>query len=329
MKRIQDFIRKALTMSPSEAKGVFIIIVAILVLLGAIFLSDYFFGKSQQTVIISSPESLDSLSVTLKPKSDYKSNYQNYDNKSYSSPNNNSPAKLFNFDPNTASVEQLASLGIPKFIAERIEKYRSKGGKFKKKEDLAKIYGLRLEDFERLEPYIQLPSSTTDSSPQEQLTDLGERKTEKGESNAPNEQPATTTFKKPEAKTISKFDLNTADTTVLKQINGIGSGYAKRIVKFRDGLGGFVNVEQVRETFGLPPETADELLKYGFVKGGFRRIKINEVADFTHPYIKRFQVKAIVAYRQQHGNFKSADDLKAIKILDEATIEKIKPYLEF
>jgi competence protein ComEA len=328
MKRIQDFIRKALTMSPSEAKGVVIIIGAILVLLGAIFLSDYFFGKSQQTVIISSPESLDSLSVTLKPKSDYKSNYQNYDKNSYSSPNNNSPAKLFNFDPNTASVEQLASLGMPKFIAERIEKYRSKGGKFKKKEDLAKIYGLQPELFERLEPYIQLPSSTTDSSPQEQITELAEKKTEKAESNIPTDQP-TTTFKKSEPKTISKFDLNTADTTALKQINGIGSGYAKRIVKFRDGLGGFVNAEQVRETFGLPPETADELLKYGFVKGGFRKIKINSVEDFTHPYIKKFQIKAIVAYRQQHGNFKSADDLKVIKVLDEPTIEKIKPYLEF
>ncbi|MCU0471234.1 MAG: helix-hairpin-helix domain-containing protein, partial [Arcicella sp.] len=63
--------------------------------------------------------------------------------------------------------------------------------------------------------------------------------------------------------------------------------------------------------------------------GGFRKIKINEVNDFYHPYLKKFQIKAIVAYRELHGKFKSADDLKPIKVLDEASIEKIKPYLEF
>lgn len=328
MKKITDFIRRSLSMSPSEAKGVIFIFGAMILIFGGIFLSDYLFSQKQQTVIISSPESLDSLSVTLNSKPNYNSNYKNFDKQSYANSDSRS-IKLFKFDPNTASVEQFQSLGLPKFIAERIEKYRSKGGKFKKKEDFAKIYGLRTEDYERLEPFITLPSVESESSPQEQMTVLNtaERRTENAKTEV-IEKTETRNFK-PETKTLSKFDLNTCDTTDLKKINGIGSGYAKRIIKFRDILGGFANAEQVRETIGLPPETADELLKYGFVKGGFRKLKINEVNDFYHPYLKKYQVKAIVAYREQHGKFKSADDLKPIKVLDESIIEKIKPYLEF
>ena len=119
---------------------------------------------------------------------------------------------------------------------------------------------------------------------------------------------------------------------MFKNISGIGSGYAKRIVKYRESLGGFANAEQVRETFGLPPETADELLKFGFVKNeNVKRLKINELAleNLKHPYLRFFQAKAIIAYREQHGAYKSAEDLKNIKVLDEATIERLKPYLEF
>lgn len=79
------------------------------------------------------------------------------------------------------------------------------------------------------------------------------------------------------------------------------------------------------------PETIDELLKYGFVKNGVKKLKVNQmsISEFRHPYLKYYQAKAIIAYRDQHGAFKNSEDLKQIKVLDEATIIKVLPYLEF
>lgn len=325
MKKLTNFVRNLLSMSPSEAKGVVVIFGIILFVLLLMFGADWFFSQKPQNLIISSPQMLDSLTVSLDNKKPYYANRPQYGQKYDKFDAKSKSYKNFNFNPNTASVAQFEELGLPKFIAERIEKYRSKGGKFRKKEDFAKIYGVLPETYERLEPFINLPSAENESihTPQAELTASNEVSKE------PILQPTfstKTTLKQPE-----RFDFNTADTTDLMKIKGIGSGYAKRIIKFRDMLGGFANVEQVKETYGLPPETVEELLKYAFVKTSVKKLKINSlpVSDFRHPYLKYFQAKAIIAYREQHGAFKSAEELKAIKVLDESTIQKIEPYLEF
>lgn len=321
MNRILKFIRASLSMSSHEAKGVLIafaiVLSALLIMTGA----DYFFSQKKQNLVISTPKTLDSLTVALDNKA---ATYTSYgDNKSGFADAKGKTYKHFRFNPNTATVAQLQELGLPKFIAERIEKYRSKGGKFRKKEDLAKIYGLDPETFERLEPYIDLPSAE-ETSLNTSLTTTATQPTVADKNEIPARE-----FKK--ENKLTRFDLNVADTTQLKLINGIGSGYAKRIVKFRDALGGFSKAEQVKETYGLPPETAEELLKYGYVSGNVKKLKINQVsvAELRHLYLKFHQAKAIVAYREQHGSFKSIEDLRQIKVMDEATIQKIEPYLEY
>lgn len=332
MKKLTTFVRNLLSVSPAEAKGTIIIFGIILSLILSMFGADWFFAQKPQNLVISSPKMLDSLTVSLdsrKPNYGNNSTYQKYD--SYDK-NDKKAYKNFNFDPNSASVEQLEALGLPKFIAERIEKYRSKGGKFRKKEDFAKIYGLLPDTYERLEPYITLPSADEESlrTPQAEATNT-ERvvvATSPSEDKSIENKPINT---KVNSKQPIRFDLNTGDTTDFMKIKGIGSGYAKRIIKFRDMLGGFASAEQIRETYGLPPETVDELLKYGFVKNGVKKLKINQISltDFRHPYLKYHQAKAIIAYRDQHGLFKNAEDLRQIKTLDEATILKIVPYVEF
>lgn len=319
MNRILKFIRASLSMTSHEAKGVVVALGIIICALLVMWSADYFFSQKPQNLVISSPKMLDSLTVAVDKQTTQYNNQRQFKSGFADTPSK--PHKYFNFDPNTATVAQLEELGLPKFIAERIDKYRSKGGKFRKKEDLAKIYGLYPETYERLEPYITLPSAEEESVHTPQAEIIAQP--------VAAEKPVAATPKK--AETLARFDLNTADTTQLKLIRGIGSGYAKRIVKFRDILGGFANAEQVRETYGLPTETADELLKYGYIGGGINKLKINQIAisDLRHPYLKFAQARAIIAYREQHGNYKSIDDLKQIKIIDEATIQKLEPYIEF
>lgn len=313
-------------MSPAEARGVIVIFGIIILIIVLMFGADWFFSQKPQNLVISSPKMLDSLTVSLDNKKPNYGNQSNYGQKYEKYDSNKKSYKNFNFDPNTASVEQLEALGLPKFIAERIEKYRSKGGKFRKKEDFAKIYGILPDTYERLEPFITLPSADDESlrTPQAEATNV-ERVV------ALSETKAVETTAKNTTKQPMRFDLNTGDTTDFMKIKGIGSGYAKRIIKFRDMLGGFTNAEQIKETYGLPPETVEEILKFGFLKSGVKRLKINQISisEFRHPYLKYQQAKVIIAYREQHGAFKNAEDLKQIKILDEATISKILPYIEF
>jgi DNA uptake protein ComE-like DNA-binding protein len=221
----------------------------------------------------------------------------------------------FNFDPNSASEEQFLRLGFPKYLSKTILNYRSKGGKFKYKEDLLKIYSMKPDVYTNIENLVSLPSKldkkTIDFDEQRVFTE------------------SKPTFAPKKTFTVEKFDINTADTTQLMQIKGIGKVFASRIIKYRDILGGFYSIDQVGETYGIDPSVIPELKKFGLVNGQIKKIKINELDNFRHPYLKYNQVKIISAYRKQHGNFKNIEDLKQIKILDETTILKIAPYLEF
>ncbi len=218
------------------------------------------------------------------------------------------PAPKFRFDPNTASRDELLRLGIAPRVASTILNYREKGGKFRYREDLRKMYSLKPEVYAGLEAWIDLPEKPASSPVQR-------KKTKSPPPKAP-------------AQSIT-FDINTADTTQLKQLKGIGPAFSARIVRFRDALGGFHSLEQLDETYGISPEALAALKKAAFIGSPVKTIPVNTAEVFRHPYIKPYQVKALLEYRKQHGPFHSIADLRKIKLLDEETIQKMAPYLSF
>ena len=249
---------------------------------------------------------------------DFESNYDHFATEK----NNFKVHKLFKFDPNDLDVAGFTSLGLPTFLADRIIKYRNAGGKFKKSEDFQKIYGLRPETYARLAPFISLRN---EAKPLNEYA--------KNELNLPN--PSANSIEKIKyeskySKHPTAFDLNKADTATLMNLKGIGSKLSLRIIKYRDELGGFNSENQIKEVYGLDSTVVLEILKYGSIKTGvYSKIDINNTLEIRHRYLKPYLAKAIIAYRVQHGKFESVNDLKNIKILDETTIEKIKPYLKF
>jgi len=233
------------------------------------------------------------------------------------------PARLFAFNPNQISSEQWQALGLPRWLAERILKYRAKGGQFRKKEDLLRIYDFPEESYQRLEPYIQLPDGKAARADNPPLAESGPA----FETPAPS-----TPNPKPASKTAFTFDLNTADTSELKRVYGIGSKISARIVKKREEFGGFHDLNQVREVWGLDSVVVDELFKHATLRNPqLRRLNVNSATfeQLRHPYLKFHVARAIVAYRQQHGPFGSPNDLLNVKVLDVKTLEKLMPYLEF
>jgi DNA uptake protein ComE-like DNA-binding protein len=134
-----------------------------------------------------------------------------------------------------------------------------------------------------------------------------------------------------EADPIIIADLNTADALDLQKVKGIGPAYSERIIKYRDILGGFADTTQLHEVYGLPPETIHELVKHFTIQSNVKPITINTDSIKTlikHPYISYDLAKIIVNYRAQHGDFKSVNELRKIKALDERTFLRLKPYLE-
>src|SRR5436190_2858889 len=247
-----------------------------------------------------------------KDDNDYAYQYDR-SKKSYS---NNSQLKgeLFYFDPNKISAAEWKRLGLRNKTIQTIQNYLSKGGKFRKPEDLQRVYGLHKDEFERLEPYIRIESSS-------------ENKVNETYTTAASEKPGIKRY----TPGYSVIDVNAADTTAFISLPGIGSKLAARIVNFRDKLGGFYSVEQVKETFGLPDSTYQKIKQYLKLDNpSVKKININTATVDelkAHPYIKYSLANPIVAYRNEHGLFSKVEDVKKVMVVTEEIYKKIQPYL--
>lgn len=229
-------------------------------------------------------------------------------------PNIEKPKTLtpFNFDPNLISKEEFLQLGLAPKVVQTILNYRSKGGKFYKKQDFKKIYGLSEKDYEVLAPYINI-SKTSPVYPKE-----------KNISNVIPQEFEETDF--------VKIDINNSTKEDWKKLKGIGEMTAKRIVNFRDKLGGFTSIEHIKQTWNVPDSVIDKVAQQLIATPITNKIAINAISaeDLKlHPYIKRKQAYTIVNYRTNHGNYDSLEDLKKVGALQQDFINRIAPYLSF
>lgn len=137
------------------------------------------------------------------------------------------------------------------------------------------------------------------------------------------------------AKTDEMVELNSADTTRLKMLRGIGSGYAKMIVAYREKLGGFYAVSQLLEVYKFPDETYQKIKHQLSVDTTLiRKIKINEVTVKelkSHPYISYYQALSIVENRelQPEMRYNSLYDMVVDEDLKEEDILRVAPYFSF
>ena len=125
------------------------------------------------------------------------------------------------------------------------------------------------------------------------------------------------------------ININTADTTELQKIPGIGSYYAKMIIKYRDRLGGFAAAEQLNEIEGIP-ESALAFIHIDanhIHKLDINKLNLNQLRK--HPYLNFYQAKEICDYRRQRGPIKSLEELKLLKDFPPAEIERLTPYISF
>lgn len=212
----------------------------------------------------------------------------------------------FIFNPNALPSEQWAKMGLKDWQIKVIKNYESKGGKFYKKEDLKKMFCISPSEYQILEPFISIPEQ-----PKKEYT-----------------------LAKPETKEVKKrtlVDLNTADSVTLLTLYGIGPSFAKRIIKYRNLLGGFYSKQQLLEVYGFDQDRLNQIIDYCDVnKSGIKKININKVKTEElkkHPYFDFYTAKAIVDQRIILGKFSSLQQIKEIPLIHDELFVKIKNYL--
>jgi len=217
--------------------------------------------------------------------------------------------KPFTFNPNNLPEEKWKALGFEDRQIQIIKNYEKSGGQFRKKSDLGRIYGIDEKEYQQLAPYIQIPEKQTKIKQADPHEDDSPEKSE----------------------TLLVMELNSADSSELIKIFGIGPVFSSRIVKFRSILGGFYDKHQLTEVYGL------DSAKYEQIKNHFtldtskiKKINLN-TASFkellAHPYLDYYLVKEITDYRETHGPFSKLEELKKIPLIYDDLYIKLSPYL--
>ncbi|MRT93385.1 helix-hairpin-helix domain-containing protein [Ancylomarina sp. 16SWW S1-10-2] len=200
---------------------------------------------------------------------------------------------LFSFDPNHTSKSAWDSLGVKLAVINRINKFLSKGGQFYKAQDLKRIYGFDSLKYIELGPYIDIPKKVF----------------------------------------VNKIlvDLNHADSIGLQSLPGIGSYFSKQIMNYRKKLGGFYNVDQLNDVYGLRLSRIDSIRSYVFVDTiDLHLININKATVDelnAHPYISYKEALDIVRLRKRKGLIDDLVILQKKKIFSKSNFSRVKPYL--
>lgn len=211
--------------------------------------------------------------------------------------------QLFRFDPNKLDETGWLQLGLSPREAKTIIHYRNKGGRFRRPEDLRKMYSLSKQKADRIIPYA----------------DFEEGRKE-------NEKAASSPIK---AKPILEVNVNTATVDEWKALPGVGEVLSNRIVQYRERIGGFRSIDQVAKTFGLKDSTFQVIRPYLVLhEKGSKGIDLNSAFEnelMECEGMTRDLAKAILIFRKNHGRFEHIDDLKKIIIVNEEVFRKIAP----
>ncbi len=213
-------------------------------------------------------------------------------------------SELFPFDPNQVTAGEMIKLGMDNKLIRTLVNYRLHGGRFYKKEDLKKVYGLSVNLYNRLSPYIVIAGAP----------DTRENLSRK------------------RFMTTEPVDLNRADAAKLEELPGIGPVLSNRIIRYRSLLGGFYNTQQLSEVYGIADSVVALLQNRvhadttALVRLNLNEARENELA--RHPYIGKFTARGIVSYRSQVTRISDPAELLKNGLVSAELFEKLKRYLE-
>ena len=229
---------------------------------------------------------------------------------------------LTKFNPNNLPADKWLSLGFTERQIRTIHNYESKGGSFKIKTDLKKMYSVSDSAYVVLEPYIDLPVS---------------RKVKAAgfKSNYKSNSKANSTYRKTKYESKQSnisISINKASQEDLESLRGIGPYFAKRILKFRKKIGGFYTVDQLYDVYGLDSSKVNDIKDNLYIEEEYiRKYKLNSDTLWKakyHPYFSKEIVNSIQDLKQDSTEFKDLNEIKASDLVDDKLYIKIVKYLK-
>ena len=214
--------------------------------------------------------------------------------------------KFFFFDPNTVQYGDMKKLGLSANVISNIQKYRKKGGAFRKPEDLKMIYGLEDEMFSSIQAWINI-----------------EDREEKNP-----------VYEKIEIDKIPNidYDLNSVEYKDLLLITYRNTKITGRIIKYRNLLGGFSSIEQLKDVYDMNDSIYNSLCRNSRIDTSIiSKISLNNsnYSDFLkHPYIKKESVDLIMKYREFKKSEINFIEFTESGLLPDSIMNLIKPYLK-
>lgn len=296
---LRQVIREYFSFSKGERVGLTVLMVLIMIILIADRLIFYF-----ERPAIADRERFDELVAELERQQT----------------GNPKTGSYFFFDPNTIDSTTLEALSLPFRVKRNMLKYRARGGFFKSREDVRKIYGMNDSVFALIEGFIDIKTD-----PPVGLTALPKpRAFSRGHDSA-------TAVTKTIA-IVPKVEINHATAADLIKLYGIGPVLSERIIKYRNLLGGFYAPEQIKEVYGLTSETfsgiADRLAIDSTVLILINLNFAEAVELARHPYLDWKDANRIVNYRDQHGFIENKYLLLKDSVLSNEVFKKVSPYLQ-
>jgi competence ComEA-like helix-hairpin-helix protein len=212
----------------------------------------------------------------------------------------------FVFDPNTASVEALQSLGFTAKLAATLDHYRAKGGVIRSGKDLYKIWGMPTFLADRLAPFVRAAGTNGKNSPS---------------------RPFGTAWT-PRYAAAAPIDINTASVSDFEALSGIGPVLAARIVGFREKHGGFVKVQDLLLVYGVKDTLLRALGPYlRLDEGRVPKANLNQASAMQlieKAGLQPVVAQALVRWRQQNGAFAKFDELENFEGLSAASMAALK-----
>lgn len=306
---MKKVLQEYLSFNRSERRGLFVLCVILVTLILSNFFLPFFFPPEVQDFESFRKEimAFEKGRIFLPDKG--KKYYRSTEKFDYNHPETaveQSKLTPFPFDPNQMDEPGWKKLGLTGRQIRMLMNYRSKGGTFRSKADFKKMFCISPEEYEVLEPYLLLPDT------------VARRNRFDSRSAQSKADPV-------------RVEINSAGIEDFMKLKGIGEYFARKIVSYRESLGGFLRVEQLMEVPKMDSSRYLQLVPYVTVNPhAIRKINVNTAtleALKQHPYIGYNIALSITSYRQAHGPFQRPEDLKKSALVTEKVYARISPYI--